>query len=127
MPADYGGLHVPGNVRECAHRDPPYDQICESVNSEQLLAELDPEQGQDPSPDTLPDVDHRGSVEAQNASFWLQEPSADESLGEWNAPTSKPRWPYQRQSGQAASCSAYTVRLVQPIQTGAVSDRNAPD
>jgi two-component system nitrogen regulation response regulator GlnG len=60
----------PGNVRELRNivirLTTKY--AGETVNSEQLLAELDPEQGQDVSQEVLPAVDHRSAVEAANAS-----------------------------------------------------------
>src|SRR6185295_14731036 len=56
----------PGNVRELRNivirLTTKY--AGESVNSEQLLAELDPEQGQDVSQEVPPAVDHRSTVEA---------------------------------------------------------------
>jgi len=56
----------PGNVRELRNIviRLTTKHAGESVNSEQLLAELDPEQGQDGLQDTLSGADHRSTVEA---------------------------------------------------------------
>ena len=53
----------------------------EAINSEQLLAELDPEQGQVAPSDPLPGIDYRGAVEAAKRQLQTQKSfSLDEAL-----------------------------------------------
>ena len=73
----------PGNVRELRNivirLTTKY--AGESVNSEQLVAELDPEQGQTQPADPLPGVDHRNAVEAAKRQLQTQRNfSLDETL-----------------------------------------------
>ena len=74
----------PGNVRELRNIVIRLTTKCagETVNSEQLLAELDPEQGQEPSTIALPADDHRSAVEAAKRLLLTQRHfRLDEALG----------------------------------------------
>jgi len=64
----------PGNVRELRNivirLTTKY--AGEAVNSEQLVAELDPEQGQSVASEPLPGIDHRGAVDAAKRQLQAQ-------------------------------------------------------
>jgi DNA-binding NtrC family response regulator len=73
----------PGNVRELRNIviRLTTKHAGETVNSEQLLAELDPEQGQPPAAQALSATDHRSSVEAAKRQLQTQKAfSLDETL-----------------------------------------------
>jgi transcriptional regulator with GAF, ATPase, and Fis domain len=123
----------PGNVRELRNivirLTTKY--AGESVNSEQLLAELDPEQGQDGSPDTLPGVDHGSTVEAAKRQLLTARNfRLDESLERMER--SYVEAALALTSGNLSQAAkllgVHRTTLYSRMQSyGAVPDRNAPD
>ena len=123
----------PGNVRELRNivirLTTKY--AGESVNSEQLLAELDPEQGQDVSQESMPGVDHRGTVEAAKRHLLsARNFRLDESLERMER--SYVEAALALTSGNLSQAAKllgiHRTTLYSRMQSyGAVTDRNAPD
>ena len=103
----------------------------EPVNSEQLLAELDPEQGQDVSQEALSGVDHRSTVEAAKRQLLsARNFRLDESLERMERSYVEAALALTNGNlSQAAKLlGIHRTTLYSRMQSyGAATDRNAPD